>query len=172
LDLSEFRKAFENVLTAKKLKYQALGYYGHIFGAVFGFYSNKIIDNCILDSWFKDSQISNYSKEVGNLWPDEIFFFKNKKTLTLQENQHIENNGTCCYRLINMNDSQDYQASQIALLVGILFSICDSDDKRQKGTCSNFKIEMLADSNDFYLGKERFRPGDGLSLDVDLLNNN
>lgn len=57
LDLYEFRKAFENIVTAKKIKQLALGHYGHIFGAVFGFFSNKIINTASLDTWFKDNLV-------------------------------------------------------------------------------------------------------------------
>jgi Domain of unknown function (DUF6602) len=166
LDLGEFRKAFKNILIAKKMKYQALGYYGHIFGSIFGFYSNKNIGTDTLDKWFRDSQISSFKDEVGILWPDEIFFFENKATLTLQESHNTENSGNYFYRPIEAISSVDYQASQIALLVGILFSICDSEDKRQKRTFSNFKMEMFFDSNDISIGKERYRPGEGLSFET------
>lgn len=74
MDLGEFRKAFDNIVTAKKIKQKSLGYYGHIFGAVFGFFSNKVIDKSSLNSWFKDSRISQYGNDEGALWPDEIFF--------------------------------------------------------------------------------------------------
>lgn len=169
LDLGEFRKAFNNILIAKKMKYQALGYYGHIFGSIFGFYSNKKLDNHTLDKWFKDSQISDRKEEVGSLWPDEIFFFENKTTLTLQESHNTENNGNHFYRLIKAISSADYKASQIALLVGIIFSICESEDKGAKGRFSDFNIEMFMDSNDFSIGQERFRPGEGLSFESNRL---
>lgn len=67
LNLGEFRKAFDNIVTAKKIKQKFLGHYGHIFGAVFGFFSNKVIDSSSLDAWFKDSCISQHRNEVGVL---------------------------------------------------------------------------------------------------------
>jgi len=167
LDLGEFRKAFDNILTAKKMKYKALGYYGHILGSIFGFYSNIKLDNRTLDKWFKDSKVSKHKEEKGILWPNEIFFFENKITLTLRESHTAKNSGNYFYRPISTHGSTDYKALQIAPLVGILFSICDSEDKSQKGAFSDFNIDMLMNSNDLHIGRERFCPGEGLSFDTD-----
>ena len=162
LDLGKFRKGFENIITAKKLKYQSLGYYGHIFGAIFGFFSNKVIDNKTLDKWFKDSKISMHRDDEGILWPDEIFFFENKLTLALQEGHTGIVAGNYFYQPIKALKNTDCKALQLALLVGILFSICDSEDKRQKSTFSNFQIDELMNFNNASVGPEMFRPGEGL----------
>jgi hypothetical protein len=160
LDLSEFRKAFDNIVTAKRIKQKSLGYYGHMFGAIFGFSSNRIMDESTLDKWFKDSRVSMQKDNEGILWPDEIFFF-NKLTLSLEEKSNHTDNGSYFYRSIYPSNGSDYQAFQLALLVGTLFCICDAEDKNQKGTFSTFEIETFMNSSNLIIRSERFRPGEG-----------
>jgi len=146
LDRGEFRNAFENIVTAKKIKHRALGYYGHIFGAVFGFFSNKMIDKACLDTWFKDSLVSKHAKDAGILWPDEIFFFDNKLTLSLQETPAPDKRGNYFYQAIHPSNGSDYHALQLALLVGILFAVCDSEDQNQKGRFPTFNLDTFLKS--------------------------
>lgn len=165
MDLGEFRKAFDNIVTAKKIKQKSLGYYGHIFGAVFGFFSNKVIDKSSLNSWFKDSRISQYGSDVGALWPDEIFFFDNEITLSLQETSTPDKRGNYFYQPIYPSNGADYKALQLALLVGILFSVCDSEDQSQKGRFPTFDLDAFMNSDDVITGPEKFSPGEGLWLE-------
>ncbi len=165
MDLGEFRKAFDNIVTAKKIKQKSLGYYGHIFGAVFGFFSNKVIDKSSLNSWFKDSRISQHGSDVGALWPDEIFFFDNEITLSLQETSTPDKRGNYFYQPIYPSNGADYKALQLALLVGILFSVCDSEDQSQKGRFPIFDLDAFMNSDDVITGPEKFSPGEGLWLE-------
>lgn len=162
LGLGDFRKAFENIVTAKKIKHLALGHYGHIFGAVFGFFSNKVINTASLDTWFKDSIVSKHARDEGILWPDEIFFFDNKLTLSLHESSSPETRGNYFYRAIYPSNGSDYNALQLALLVGILFAVCDSEDQNQKGRFPTFNLDAFLKSEDVITGPERFSPGQGL----------
>lgn len=165
LDLGEFRKAFDNIVTAKRIKYKSLGHYGHIFGAVFGFFSNKVIDKSSLNSWFKDNRISQHASDVGALWPDEIFFFDNKITLTLQETPHPDKRGNFFYQPLYPSNSADFKALQLALLVGILFSVCDSEDQSQKSRFPTFDLNVLTNFADVITGLEKFSPSEGLWLE-------
>lgn len=165
LDRSEFRKAFENIVVAKKIKQKALGYYGHIFGAVFGFFSNKTIDNSILDAWFKDSLVSGHSRNPGILWPDEIFFFDNELTLSLHETEGPDIRGNYFYSAMHPSKGSNYKALQLALLVGILFAACDSEDQNQKGRFPTFKLDTFMKSDGVIVGSERFSPGQGQWLE-------
>lgn len=165
LDLGEFRKAFDNIVTAKKIKQKSLGHYGHIFGSVFGFFSNKVVNNTTLDTWFKDSLLSKHASDEGILWPDEIFFFDNELTLTLQEAPPTSKRGSYFYQPIYPSSGINYKAWQLALLVGILFSICDSEDKKQKGRFSTFNLETFMKSDGVIIGTQRLRPGEGLLIE-------
>jgi len=165
LDRGEFRKAFENIVVAKKIKQKALGYYGHIFGAVFGFFSNKTIDNSVLDAWFKDSFVSNHSSDPGILWPDEIFFFDNELTLSLRDTAAPDRRGNYFYSAIHPSNGSDYKALQLALLVGILFAVCDSEDQNQKGRFPTFDLDTFMKSEDVRVGPERFSPAQGQWLE-------
>ena len=157
LDLSEFRKAFENIVTAKRIKQRSLGYYGHIFGAVFGFFSNKVIDNSSLNKWFKDESIAQHGNDVGALWPDEIFFFDNERTLSLQETTTPDKRGNYFYQLICPSNGTDYKALQLSLLVGILFSICESEELYFCSFCiSNVVLNELFFRLNFTLFHEYF----------------
>ena len=165
LDLGEFRKAFDNIVTAKRIKQKSLGHYGHIFGAVFGFFSNKVVDKSTLDKWFKDKLVSKHGSDEGILWPDDIFFFDNELTLSLQEAPATSKMGSYFYQPIYSTSGTDYKALQLALLVGILFSICDSEDKNQKGRFPTFELDTFMKSDGVIIGNERFRPGKGLSIE-------
>ena len=165
LNLGEFRKAFDNIVTAKRIKQKSLGHYGHIFGSVFGFFSNKVVDNSTLDTWFKDSLVSKHGNDEGILWPDEIFFFDNELTLSLQEAPATSKRGSYFYQPIYPSIGTDYKALQLALLVSILFSICDSEDKNQKGRFPTFELDTFMKSDGVIIGAERFRPGEGLSIE-------
>jgi len=165
LDLGEFRKAFENIVTAKRIKQKFLGHYGHIFGAVFGFFSNKVIDSSSLNKWFRDDRITQHGSDVGALWPDEIFFFNNERTLSRQETSTPDKRGNYFYQLIYPSNGTDYKALQLSLLVGILFSICDSEDKNQVGRFPTFNIDRLISSEEMIVGPEKFSPGEGLWIE-------
>jgi hypothetical protein len=165
LDLGEFRKAFENIVTAKRIKQKSLGHYGHIFGAVFGFFSNKVLDKSSLNKWFKDDCIAKHGSDVGALWPDEIFFFDNELTLSLQETSSPDKRGNYYYQPIYPSKGADYKALQLSLLVGILFSICDSEDQNQKGRFSSFDLDTFISYGNAIAGSEKYSPREGLWLD-------
>jgi hypothetical protein len=161
LNLGEFRGAFENIVTAKRIKQKSLGYYGHIFGAVFGFFSNKVIDKYSLNTWFRDGLISKHASDEGAIWPDEIFFF-DKLTLLRQETPAPDKKGNYFYQPIYPSIGADYKALQLALLAGILFSVCDSEDQNQKGRFPTFDLDTFMKFEAVITGSERFSPGEGL----------
>ena len=135
------------------------------YSAVFRFFSNKVIDNSSLNKWFKDASIAQHGNDVGALWPDEIFFFDNERTLSLQETTTPDKRGNYFYQLICPSNGTDYKALQLSLLVGILVSICESEDQNQKGKFSEFNIDRLINSNDVIAGPEKFSPGEGLWIE-------
>lgn len=105
---------------------------------------------------------SKHARDEGILWPDEIFFFDNKLTLSLHESPAPEPRGNYFYQAMHPSNGSDYNALQLVLLVGILFAVCDSEDQNQKGRFPTFNLYSFLKSEDVITGPERFSPGQGL----------
>lgn len=157
----QFRDAFDNIFIAKSIKQKALGYYGHMYGSVFGYYSNKILDNSTLDTWFKDKSISEYASKPAALWPDSIFFFNHGLFLSLDDNRQFDKKSTQAYyyKYFRNNDAND-KSWQLALLITMLVASCE---KEANGPISRAKSIDNIDLKEAQVSHDRFRPGMGHS---------
>ncbi len=164
LYLQHFKDTFENIYTAKQLKKEALGYYGHIYGSVFGYSSNKTINDSVLDRWFKDKAFTKYDKEPEMLWPDSIFFFDHGLFLHLDHDREFdkESKKAFFYKLYRENDQND-KAWQLALLITFLMAMCENEDNSMRHTLARAKSLDIMDFNEAAVGNSRFRPKEGYS---------
>jgi len=166
LDLPRFREAFDNVLVAKKLKTEALGgLHKHMYGSVFGYFSNKDLNSKTLDKWFKDSEISKYESEPSSFWPNSIFFFDHGLFLHLDDGQDFDKEDKLAYyyKLFRMNEESD-KAWQLALLITFIVAYCENENSMLFHQFNRPKSLELVDFSKVAVSHDRFRPMQGHTI--------
>lgn len=164
LKKEDFRKSFANIVSIKKVKKKALNYYGHMYGGVIGFFSNKNLLDATLNEWFKDEKISQFSDEVSALWPDCFFFYNHGLFLHLDNNKDFDKsvNESYYYKLYRNNEQSD-TAWQLALLITFILASCENEDNSNRQFIAVSKAIKDFNFREASVGRDRFSPKIGHS---------
>lgn len=122
--------SFNNIGVAKKLKTEALGnLHGHMYGSVFGYFSNHKMPHSTLDKWFKNITFEEPDLSPASYWPDSIFFFDHGLFLYLDNNRQIDKKSEQAYyyRLYRRGKGSD-RAWQLAFLIASLVTMCEKEE--------------------------------------------
>lgn len=166
LKYEQLVEGFENIYSAKSLKKEALGHYGHILGIVFGYESNKTIDNQLLDKWFKSEEIAKFEKEVAALWPDVLFFFQNNTYLLKDQNALKRNTNKEYYYRLYKDRQRNLKAWQLSLMIAAILTACENEVNVSQNIVSikPYKSTQLLDFEGAMQGVDGFRPKEGHAL--------
>lgn len=163
----ELIEAFSNIVVAKKLKTEALGnLHGHMYGSVFGYFSNSKITNDLLDKWFKAVNIAEPDWEKASFWPDSFFFFDHGLFLYLDSRRQFDKDSELAYyyRLYRKDEESD-KGWQLAFLIASLVAMCEFEEStRQFIRRPRRSVEIFLDYRNAERSHDRYRPKDGHSI--------
>ena len=158
----EFRDSFANIVSIKRVEHKALGYYGHIYAGILGFFSNKTLPNEKLGEWFQDKEIANYASEVSALWPNCFFFYDHGLFLHLDDDRNFDKSAKApfYYKLFRNNQKPDV-AWQLSLLITFIWASCENEDNSNRNLLAVAKAIKDFDFNEAMVGNDRFSPKTG-----------
>ncbi len=161
----ELIEAFNNIVTAIRLKHDALCHYGQIMGFVFGYTSNVKLTNDILDKWFKHPEMAKFTDKECRLWPRIIFFFTNGLFLQLWNDLKDRNIDKPCYLKLFRNKSRNDKAWQLSLMISCIVAMCEGAVLQGEGKLvEKFKSTSLIDFENARKSYDSFSPKTGYLL--------